>query len=222
MATRGRESKWRVCGHCAGALLRGPTPRESFPRGSETKGQGGARLGFRELLNLGAEGAGDGSRLDLRTMLEELGLKTMRHGLAGCGKDRGTQTPDPGPQVCGLRPARVQQVALGVPPARLVHLLENSPGFPNSHGCSWVQGKNRGWSTPALPLLPLLSPDWGLGLLGGTGRGRGGTGEGWNWNFFFFFNLRIGFEKRCWFGGQTRGGDSPGEGDPAWEELCSP
>lgn len=78
MATRGRERKWWVCGtcgHCAGALLCGPTPRESFPRGLETRGQGG--LGFRQLLNLGAEGAGYGAGLDLRTKLEGLVLKTM-------------------------------------------------------------------------------------------------------------------------------------------------
>lgn len=177
-------------------------PHESLSRVDlRLKGKGGGSLGFRELLNLGAEGVGNSSRLDLRIKLEGLGLKTTRLGLAGCGKDPGrggTQTHDPGPQVCGLRPARVQQVALGVPPARFVHLLENSPGFPNSHGCSWVQGKNRGWSTPALLLLPLLTPDWGLVLLGGTGRGnrvKAGTG------FFFFFNQRIGFEKRCWFWG---------------------
>lgn len=156
-----------------------PHPTRVFPAwGLRLKGKGVGGIGFRELLNLGAEGAGDGSRLDLRTKLEGLGLKTMRHGLAGCGKDGargGPKRPTPAPRcVCGLRPARVQQVALGVPPARFVHLLENSPGFPNSHGCSWVQGKNRGWSTPALLLLPLLSPDWGLGLLGGTGRGGDG------------------------------------------------
>lgn len=134
-------------------------------------------------------------------------------------KRRGTQTPDPGPQVYGLRPARVQQVALGVSPARLVRLLESSPGFPGSQGCSWVQGKNRGWSTPALLLLPLLSPDWGLGLLGGTGRGKrvkAGTG------FFFFFKSEDWLLKAwlVWGANERRG--LPGEGDPAGEELCSP
>lgn len=78
--------------HCSAA-----PPHESLSRVDlRLKGKGGGVLGFRELLNLGAEGAGDGSRLDLRTKLEGLGLKTMRHGLAGCGKD----VEDPNARPC--------------------------------------------------------------------------------------------------------------------------
>lgn len=43
--------------------------------------------------------------LDLKTKLEGLGLKTMRHGLAGCGKDRreagGPKRPTPAPRCVG-------------------------------------------------------------------------------------------------------------------------
>lgn len=193
MATRGRVSKWQVCGtcgHCAGALALRAPPHESLSRVDLRLEGRGPRVSTATKSG-GSEGAGYGSGLDLKTKLEGLGLKTMRHHPAGRGKDGAPKRPTPAPRCMGSGLARVQQVALGVSPARLVRLLESSPGFPGSHGCSWVQGKNRGWSTPALLLLPLLSPDWGLGLLGGTGRGKrvkSGTGI-----FFFFLNLRIGF-----------------------------
>lgn len=80
-----------------------PHPTRVFPAwGLRLKGKGVGGIGFRELLNLGAEGAGDGSRLDLRTKLEGLGLKTMRHGLAGCGKDGARGDPNARPRLPGV------------------------------------------------------------------------------------------------------------------------
>lgn len=84
--------------HCSAA-----PPHESLSRVDlRLKGKGVGGLGFRDLLNLGAEGAGDSSRLDLRTKLEGLGLITMRHGLAGCGKDGGRGDPKARPRPPGV------------------------------------------------------------------------------------------------------------------------
>lgn len=90
----------------------------------------------------------------LRTGLKGLGLETMSYPPAGHEKGRGNPNARAALWSRGLHPEPVQQMAPGVPPARLIEALEGAPGFRSSRGCSWVLGKNWGWSTPALQLVP--------------------------------------------------------------------
>lgn len=185
MATRGRESKWRVCGHCAGALLRRP-PHESLSRVDlRLKGKGGG-LGFRELLNLGAEGVGNSSRLDLRIKLEGLGLKT-RLGLAGCGKDPGVGDPNarPGPPgvwapACTGPAGGARGAACEVrSPSRKLSRISKQPRLQLG------PGEKPGLEHPCPPAAPASYPGLGTSIAGRHGAGE--PGEGWNWIFFFFF-----------------------------------
>lgn len=161
-------------------------PHESLSRVDlRLKGKGGG-LGFRELLNLGAEGVGNSSRLDLRIKLEGLGLKT-RLGLAGCGKDPGVGDPNarPGPPgvwapACTGPAGGARGAACEVrSPSRKLSRISKQPRLQLG------PGEKPGLEHPCPPAAPASYPGLGTSIAGRHGAGE--PGEGWNWIFFFFF-----------------------------------
>lgn len=165
---------------------------------------------------------GNSSRLDLRIKLEGLGLKTTRLGLAGCGKDPGGGDPNARPRPPGVWAPACTGPAGGArgaacevrSPSRKLSRISKQPRLQLG------PGEKPGLEHPCPPAAPASYPGLGSSIAGRHGAGE--PGEGWNWIFFFFLIRGLALKSVAGFGGRTRGGDSPGEGDPAWEELCSP
>lgn len=163
-------------------------PHESLSRVDlRLKGKGGGSLGFRELLNLGAEGVGNSSRLDLRIKLEGLGLKTTRLGLAGCGKDPGRGgDPNARPRPPGVWAPACTGPAGGArgaacevrSPSRKLSRISKQPRLQLG------PGEKPGLEHPCPPAAPASYPGLGSSIAGRHGAGE--PGEGWNWIFFFF------------------------------------
>lgn len=95
----------------------------------------------------GATGLGGKGKLpDLAGWRVAGGLVGTQAGRPGAGNNEqppaghqtgwGNLSARPRAGVCGLHPGRVQQMAPGVPPARLTRALEGAPGFRGSRGCS--------------------------------------------------------------------------------------